>query len=69
MISHPESRSEDNVYATENAIAAMGKILRFCGDAVNSEQLLPLWLGFLPVLEDKIEAVITYGMLCDFVET
>ncbi|KAL6068524.1 Importin-5 [Balamuthia mandrillaris] len=69
VISHSESRSEDNVNATENAISALGKIIQFQSAAINAEEVLALWLSFLPVKEDKIEAIIIYNQLCTFIES
>eukprot|EP01098_Paradermamoeba_levis_P002006 TRINITY_DN1231_c0_g1_i3.p1 TRINITY_DN1231_c0_g1~~TRINITY_DN1231_c0_g1_i3.p1 ORF type:complete len:150 (-),score=44.85 TRINITY_DN1231_c0_g1_i3:166-615(-) len=69
VIQHEESKNEDNVYATENAIAALGKICHYQAAAVNVAQFLPLWLSFLPVSEDKVESKVTYSLLCGFIES
>eukprot|EP01097_Dermamoeba_algensis_P002108 TRINITY_DN1837_c0_g3_i1.p1 TRINITY_DN1837_c0_g3~~TRINITY_DN1837_c0_g3_i1.p1 ORF type:complete len:1076 (-),score=326.43 TRINITY_DN1837_c0_g3_i1:39-3266(-) len=68
-IQHPESRNEDNVFATENAIGALGKIILYQSSAINSAEWMPIWFGLLPVTEDKLESPSTYGLLCSFVES
>jgi len=66
VIAHGESRNEKNVNATENAISAVGKILQYQTTDLN--QLLPVWLSYLPVTEDLLEAIIIYEKLCYFIE-
>ncbi len=54
--------------STENAISAMGKIFKVYGGQLDLVQLIPAWVNFLPVHEDKEEAVIIYNNLCYFIE-
>ena len=68
VIQDPESRLRENINATENAIAAVTKIMQQHHDSINTEQLLPVWMSWLPVTEDKEEAVHVYNFLCDLVE-
>ena len=67
-IQDPESRSVENIAATENAISAVTKICKYRREAVNVDEILPHWLTWLPVWEDEDEAVHIYGYLCDLVE-
>uniref|UniRef100_A0A1I8IFD4 Importin-5 n=1 Tax=Macrostomum lignano TaxID=282301 RepID=A0A1I8IFD4_9PLAT len=56
---------------TENAIAAATKILKHCPAEVAGqppEQILPMWLSWLPVSEDREETEHVYGFLCDLIE-
>ncbi|KAH3758989.1 ARM family protein [Pelomyxa schiedti] len=70
LIQHPESReTEDNIHATENAISALGKICRHQTQHINLSEVLPLWLSFLPVTEDAMEAHQCYDTLCHFIES
>ncbi|KAK9504651.1 hypothetical protein O3M35_010937 [Rhynocoris fuscipes] len=69
MINDPESRSEDNINATENAISAVTKILQKNNTNVNVDEILPHWLSWLPVWEDTDEAAFVYGYLCHLIET
>jgi len=68
IIVAPDSRSENYITPTENAIAAVGKICQFHSTAIDTAAVLPTWLSWLPVLEDKVESKVTYAQLCTFVE-
>jgi len=69
MIQNPEARNEENVFATENAIAALGKILLYQNlTSPSSNEIIPLWFSMLPVKEDQVESKVTYSILCDFLE-
>ena len=68
MIQDPESRDETRINATENAIAAVTKILKHNASAINVDEVLPVWLSWLPVWEDTDEAPHVYGYLCDLVD-
>lgn len=63
-----DARSNENVNATENCISAVGKVMRFQPECVNLNLLLPHWLSWLPLIEDKEEAVHTFDFLCDLIE-
>ncbi|KAM9820263.1 importin-5 [Neosynchiropus ocellatus] len=64
-----DSRSKENVNATENCISAVGKVLRFRPECANVDAILPHWLSWLPLNEDKEEAVHTFDFLCDLIES
>eukprot|EP01110_Echinostelium_bisporum_P009977 TRINITY_DN3465_c0_g1_i1.p1 TRINITY_DN3465_c0_g1~~TRINITY_DN3465_c0_g1_i1.p1 ORF type:complete len:1087 (+),score=415.45 TRINITY_DN3465_c0_g1_i1:159-3419(+) len=68
VCSHPDARTEENVNATENAISAIAKICETYPTQVNLAQILPVWLHYLPVTEDKIESKVIYNHLCSFIE-
>ena len=68
VISAPDSRSVENLSPTENAISAVTKICKHQPTAVNVDELLPHWLGWLPVWDDADEAVHIYNYLCDLIE-
>uniref|UniRef100_A0A3Q2UQT3 Karyopherin (importin) beta 3 n=1 Tax=Fundulus heteroclitus TaxID=8078 RepID=A0A3Q2UQT3_FUNHE len=69
VIQAADSRSKENVNATENCISAVGKLMRFRPECVNANEVLPHWLGWLPLKEDKEEAVHTFDFLCDLIES
>ncbi|KAF3706248.1 Importin-5 [Channa argus] len=69
VIQAADSRSKENVNATENCISAVGKVMRFCPECVNVNEILPHWLSWLPLNEDKEEAVHTFDFLCDLIES
>ena len=56
------------IHATENAISAVAKICRYIESGVPYDTVLPLWLSWLPVVEDKEEACHVYTYLCDLIE-
>lgn len=68
VVNHPEARESRNVNATENVISAITKIMKYNPAALNLEEILPLWLNWLPVIEDSAEAPHVYGYLCDLIE-
>lgn len=68
VIQSADSRVKENVNATENCISAVGKVMRFRPECVNVNEILPHWLNWLPLLEDKEEAVHTFDFLCDLIE-
>jgi len=57
-----------SVHATENAISAMAKICKYVKSGIPYETVLPVWLSWLPVTEDKEEAQHIYGYLCDLIQ-
>jgi hypothetical protein len=64
-------RSEENATATENAVAALGKILEHQPnvlDAQQSKALADTWVQALPILEDAVEAVQVHAQLVRFIE-
>ncbi|XP_071950516.1 importin-5-like [Antedon mediterranea] len=69
MITAENSRAPENISATENAIAAVAKILQANHSNINSMEILPNWLVWLPLTEDKEEAVHVYQYLCSLVES
>ncbi|KAK7080859.1 Importin-5, partial [Halocaridina rubra] len=69
VIQNPESRNEVNLNPTENAIAAVTKILKYNSSAINRDEVIPVWLSWLPVWEDTDEAPHVYGYLCDLIDS
>ncbi|KAB0402924.1 hypothetical protein E2I00_011127 [Balaenoptera physalus] len=69
VIQSADAKTKENINATENCISAVGKIMKFKPDCVNVEEVLPHWLSWLPLHEDKEEAVQTFNYLCDLIES
>ncbi|KAJ1742679.1 importin subunit beta-3, partial [Coemansia sp. RSA 1591] len=68
IISRPDAREEDNVYATDNAVSAIAKILRFYGSKLSDARaLLQTWFGALPVTHDEDEVPSVYEYLVQVV--
>lgn len=68
VIQSPDSRAKENVNATENCISAVAKVMKYRPECVNVTEILPHWLSWLPLNEDKEEAVHTFTYLCDLIE-
>lgn len=69
MINDPRAREIENINATENAISAFAKILKYNKSALtNLDELIAVWFSWLPISEDPEEAVHIYGYLCDLIE-
>jgi len=68
VINQPESRIKDNATTTENCISAITKVCKYHPDVINVDEILPMWLSWLPITKDVEEAPHVYGYLCDLVE-
>ncbi|KAL9057872.1 MAG: hypothetical protein Q9162_002102 [Coniocarpon cinnabarinum] len=68
----PAARSEEHIYATENACAAIAKVLMHCPKLGVSIDNLPsiaeAWLDTLPVTNDDEAAPWAYGYLSELVD-
>uniref|UniRef100_A0A8D2Q8N0 Importin 5 n=1 Tax=Varanus komodoensis TaxID=61221 RepID=A0A8D2Q8N0_VARKO len=69
VIQSTDAKTKENINATENCISAVGKIMKFKPDCINVEEVLPHWLSWLPLHEDKEEAVHAFNYLCDLIES
>ncbi|KAL9436420.1 hypothetical protein AB3S75_022466 [Citrus x aurantiifolia] len=68
VIRHPNALHSDNVMAYDNAVSALGKICQFHRDSIDAAQVVPAWLGCLPLKGDLIEAKVVHAQLCSMVE-
>jgi hypothetical protein len=68
VINHPEARSDDCIMATENGISAVAKILKFCPQIANHNDLLKCWVDWLPIWEDEAEIPFVMGYLLELIE-
>ncbi|KAI0205993.1 armadillo-type protein [Astrocystis sublimbata] len=65
----PDARGEEAVYATENACAAIAKILHFNKQSVEDPQpVISQWVNTLPVTNDEEAAPYAYGYLVELIE-
>jgi len=65
----PDARNEDNVYATENACAAIAKVLHFNSSAVPQvDQVIAEWFKHLPITNDEEAAPYAYAYLAELIE-
>ncbi|ORY60708.1 armadillo-type protein [Pseudomassariella vexata] len=64
----PDARGEDAVYATENACAAIAKILHYNNASVQDPQnVVAQWINTLPVTNDEEAAPFAYGYLATLI--
>ncbi|KAG6117121.1 hypothetical protein E4U13_001349 [Claviceps humidiphila] len=69
VIQVPEARSDENVYATENACAAIAKILHYNAVSVADPQaLIAQWVDTLPVVHDEEAAPYAYAYLAELID-
>lgn len=68
MINHPEARKEDYIMATENGISAVGRILKYCPQLQNYDDLMKCWVNWLPIWEDDAEVPVVMGYLLQLIE-
>ena len=70
IIGNQASRAEENVMATENAIAAVAKIISANKNNGNfpMNDVVVHWIKGLPLLKDRDEAEDTYGLLLELLQ-
>jgi hypothetical protein len=68
VIRHPTALQSENVMAYDNAVSALGKICQFHRDGIDAAQIVPAWLGCLPIKGDLVEAKLVHDQLCSMVE-
>ena len=69
MVQVANPRSDDNVYATENACAAIAKILHFNSSALgDTSSIIVSWLDTLPVVNDEEAAPYAYAYMAELIE-
>lgn len=65
----PNSRSDDDVFATENACAAIAKILHFNSSKVqNPQQVVDPWIDTLPIVNDEEAAPYAYSFIAQLID-
>lgn len=68
VINKPDSRTDPNEMATDNAISALGKMLMYQAASVNPVEVGPIWLSYLPLTSDEVEAKAVHSQLTSLVE-
>jgi importin-5 len=68
-VARSDAREDEHIYATENACAAIAKIIHFNASAIpNIDTVIASWLDTLPIVNDEEEAPHAYNILMDLVE-
>ncbi|CAG9316983.1 unnamed protein product [Blepharisma stoltei] len=52
-------------HAKDNAVAALGKIIKYQSGSINSATIVPAWVNLLPLRRDKEEAKLMHDLLAD----
>jgi hypothetical protein len=63
VLGQADARSEDNEFATDNAVSALVKLAKFRGAAVDGEAIMRAALEYLPIRGDAVEARLVHGWL------
>ena len=68
VINMESSRESLNIFATENAISSLGRILQFQGENLGGDynNLLQVWINLLPLLHDDDEGKVSHKYLLQF---
>eukprot|EP01126_Amoeba_proteus_P036058 TRINITY_DN365_c0_g1_i1.p1 TRINITY_DN365_c0_g1~~TRINITY_DN365_c0_g1_i1.p1 ORF type:complete len:1122 (+),score=271.13 TRINITY_DN365_c0_g1_i1:75-3368(+) len=69
VITKPDSREDRNAPPTENAISSVGKIIHYQAEELGSDvpELMKMWLNWLPLQVDDIEAQAVHEHLFSFI--
>jgi hypothetical protein len=65
----PMARGDDDIYATENACAALAKILHYNAASVqNPQHVITQWIDTLPIVNDEEAAPYAYAYLTQLID-
>jgi hypothetical protein len=65
----PNARGDDDVFATENACAAIAKILHYNAASIpNVQQVNVQWVETLPITNDEEAAPYAYAYLAQLID-
>ncbi|KAJ6021004.1 Importin subunit beta-3 [Penicillium herquei] len=66
---HPQNRTEEHVFATENASASIAKILHYNASKVQAgEEILTNWIDTLPITFDEEAAPYAYSFIAQLID-
>jgi hypothetical protein len=69
VIARPKARDDDDVFATENASAAIAKILHYNASKVsNWQDVANAWIDTLPITNDEEAAPYAYAFLAQMID-
>ena len=65
----PNARAEDEVFATENASAAIAKVLHYnSSKVINPQQVVDDWIDTLPITNDEEAAPYAYSFIAELID-
>lgn len=66
---HAQARSDEHVFATENASASIAKILHFNAVKIpNPQEVVENWINTLPIINDEEAAPYAYSFLAQLID-
>jgi hypothetical protein len=66
---HPQGRTDEHVFATENGCSSIAKILHFNPSKVqNPQEVVENWIDTLPVVNDEEAAPYAYSFLAQLID-
>lgn len=69
VVQRPNARGDDDVFATENASAAIAKILHYnAGKVQNWQEIASAWVDTLPITNDEEATPYAYAFLAQLIE-
>ena len=63
-----KSKVKQFMHARDNAVSALGKIIKYQNQVVDPNSLIPNWLGLLPIKNDVDEAKVQNELLADLLQ-
>ncbi|EGV64509.1 importin subunit beta-3 [Yamadazyma tenuis] len=70
MVSIPDSKAEENVYATESSVGAIAKICHAFGSSIpDLDSVIQQWFNLLPVVQNEQVAPYVYYFLGELVKS
>lgn len=64
-VKEKKSKQTQYYHARDNAVAALGKVLKFQSNCVDINNLIPYWMGQMPLTHDMEEAKDQNSFLAD----
>ncbi|KAJ1930154.1 importin subunit beta-3 [Tieghemiomyces parasiticus] len=68
LLGSPQARLAEREYVTDNAVASLGKILRYNASGVDASALLSAWYAGLPIVHDEEECPAVYEYLLELLD-
>ena len=66
VITTEDSREEENICATENAISALGKVIQYHKKSLDIGSEIQKWISYLPTASKDEETDVIFNQFCNF---
>ena len=66
-IKEKKSKVKQFKHAKDNAVSALGKVIRYQTQTINAQEIIPGWLNLLPIKNDVDEAKIQNEILASLI--